>query len=185
MSQVTETTLSLSTTSVAKERSLNNTTCRLSYDCLISATKSFVHNFSNLTTEEKLEYKSLTNYVKQLDKCVAVYRNSAQSVPRAKKVVKKDEQSPTAQAAQAVQAAQAAQVSVATIQPVTTSATTSSKKGKKTSSASSETAQATAATATATATATVAATETAATETVQASTQESKKGKKSAVVKTK
>ena len=52
------------------ERSVNYVTSRLSYECLISSTKSFVHNFANLTSEEKMEFKSLATYVKQLEKCL-------------------------------------------------------------------------------------------------------------------
>jgi len=52
------------------ERSANNTNTRLSYDCLVSATKSFVHNFASLTEEERTEFKSLATYVKQLEKCL-------------------------------------------------------------------------------------------------------------------
>jgi hypothetical protein len=52
------------------ERSANYVVSRLSYDSLISATKLFVHNFNSLSEEEKLEFKSLTTYVKQLEKCL-------------------------------------------------------------------------------------------------------------------
>ncbi len=52
-----------------KERSAPFVTCKLSYDCLLSSTKSFVHNFSQLTDDEKTEFKSLATYVKLLDKC--------------------------------------------------------------------------------------------------------------------
>ena len=60
---------------VKTERSKENTTCRLSYECLMSSTKSFVHNFSNLTDEEKVEFKSLETYVKHLQKCIATIKN--------------------------------------------------------------------------------------------------------------
>ncbi len=65
---------------VAKvERSQANTTCRLAYDCLVSSTKSFGHNFNLLSDEEKLEYKSLMTYVKQLTKCAESFRATRQS----------------------------------------------------------------------------------------------------------
>ena len=175
MSQVTETNTVTLSAAPAKERSLNNTTCRLSYDCLISATKGFVHNFSNLTAEEKLEYKSLTNYVKQLEKCVAVYKSGAQSLPRVKKVVtKKEEQSPTAAAA-----AQAVAVAAVTPAATETSSSSSAPSGKKSKKGSSSTA-----TASTTPAVEVAATPAAPVETAPA--QESKgKSKKAAPVKTK
>lgn len=169
MSQVTETNTVSLAAAPAKERSLNNTICRLSYDCLLSATKGFVHNFSNLTTEEKLEYKSLANYVKQLEKCVAVYKSGVQSLPRVNKVVtKKEEQSPTA-------AVTAQAVAAATESSSSSSSATSGKKSKKGSSS--------------TATASTPAVEVAATgvEAVEtAPSQESKgRSKKAAPVKTK
>lgn len=58
------------------ERSQNYTNTRLSYDCLMASTKSFVNNFNLLTTEEKVEFKSLATYVKQLEKCMIVLKNS-------------------------------------------------------------------------------------------------------------
>ena len=75
------------------ERSKENTSCRASYECLMSATKSFVLNFSSLSDEEKAEFKSLVNYVKQLQKCmeniksinsgtVHVVRKSARSLAK-------------------------------------------------------------------------------------------------------
>jgi hypothetical protein len=67
-----------------KQRSTNNTVTRLSYDCLMSATKSFVHNFASLTEDEKQEYKSLATYVKQLERCLP---NKSGSVVQRKKVV--------------------------------------------------------------------------------------------------
>lgn len=67
-----------------KQRSTNNTVTRLSYDCLMSATKSFVHNFASLTEEEKQEYKSLATYVKQLERCLP---NKSGSVIQRKKAV--------------------------------------------------------------------------------------------------
>lgn len=52
-----------------KEKSAAFVTCKLSYDCLLSSTKSFYHNFNKLTDEEKTEFKSLSTYIKQLEKC--------------------------------------------------------------------------------------------------------------------
>lgn len=60
-----------------QERSHEYTNTRMSYDCLMSATKSFIYNFQNLSLEEKLEFKSLANHVKQLDKCMSVIRENA------------------------------------------------------------------------------------------------------------
>jgi len=67
------------------DRSANYVVSRLSYDCLISSTKSFIHNFNFLSDEEKLEFKSLTTYVKQLEKCLPSKQNRQVSKP--KKVV--------------------------------------------------------------------------------------------------
>ena len=171
MSQVSETN-NVSLSASPKERSQNNTTCRLSYDCLISATKSFLHNFSNLTAEEKLEYKSLTNYVKQLVRCKDALTGARTAAPVKKVVAKKEEQSPTAQAAQA--AAAAATTTTATASSSSSSSSGSSKKSKKGSSTTASTTPAVE----------VAATPAAPVETAPA--QESKsKGKKSAPVKTK
>jgi len=58
------------------ERSQNYTNTRLSYDCLMASTKSFVNNFNLLTVEEKAEFKSLATYVKQLEKCMTILKNS-------------------------------------------------------------------------------------------------------------
>ena len=52
-----------------KEKSASFVTCKLSYDCLLSSTKSFVHNFNQLTDDEKSEFKSLATYIKLLEKC--------------------------------------------------------------------------------------------------------------------
>lgn len=52
-----------------KEKSNTFVTCKLSYDCLLSSTKSFINNFNYLTDDEKLEFKSLATYIKLLDKC--------------------------------------------------------------------------------------------------------------------
>ena len=68
-----------------QDKSANYVVTRLSYDCLISSTKSFVHNFNSLSDEEKLEFKSLATYVKQLEKCLPSKQNKQVSKP--KKVV--------------------------------------------------------------------------------------------------
>lgn len=52
-----------------KEKSASFVTCKLSYDCLLSSSKSFVHNFNQLTDDEKSEFKSLATYIKLLEKC--------------------------------------------------------------------------------------------------------------------
>ena len=54
---------------VKKVRSENFNSCKISYDSFISITKLFTYNFNKLTEEEKLEFKSLNNYLKQLSKC--------------------------------------------------------------------------------------------------------------------
>jgi len=105
---------------VKQERSATNQSCRLSYDGLIANVKAFVHHFSSLTDEEKMEYKSLSNHVKQLTKCNEVIKKLSTPVrcaispkvniemldvllktPRSKRNSKssdvKEEQSPTAQ----------------------------------------------------------------------------------------
>jgi hypothetical protein len=80
----------VSTSSAPKgDRSNTYVSCRLSYDCLMASTKSFVHNFNNLSQEEKLEFKSLNNYVKQLEKCMVTLRNNGQvKVSTIKRVTK-------------------------------------------------------------------------------------------------
>jgi hypothetical protein len=71
------------------ERSKDLQSCKLAYDCIMSSTKSFVYNFSLLTNEEKTEFKSLANYVKQLDKCMEVVRAQSKLVSQTtKRVVK-------------------------------------------------------------------------------------------------
>lgn len=52
-----------------KEKSNAFVTCKFSYDCLLSSTKSFYHNFNQLTDDEKKEFKSLATYIKLLEKC--------------------------------------------------------------------------------------------------------------------
>ena len=64
------------------DKSTNYIVSRLSYDCLISSTKSFVHNFNSLSDEEKLEFKSLTTYVKQLEKCLPSKQNKPVQKPK-------------------------------------------------------------------------------------------------------
>jgi len=56
------------------EKSTNYLNCRFAYDCLMASTKSFVHHFDTLTPEEKREFKSLINYVKQLEKRIAIFK---------------------------------------------------------------------------------------------------------------
>lgn len=69
-----------------QERSREYVNCRLSYDCLMASTKAFMNSFNVLSKEEKIEFKSLTNYVKQLEKCVAFFKAEAKPVPRPKPV---------------------------------------------------------------------------------------------------
>jgi hypothetical protein len=73
------------TNTVKSERSDKYVISRLSYDCLISSTKSFVHNFNLLSDEEKMEFKSLATYVKQLDKCLP--SKQSKFMNKSKKVV--------------------------------------------------------------------------------------------------
>ena len=111
------------------ERSASNQSCRLSYDSFIAASKNFLHHMSFLSDEEKTEYKSLANHVKQLYKCNEVIKKLSTPVKRAlapkvvveqavpvtesntskpkrggsaKKTSIKEEQSPTAQVVAAV-----------------------------------------------------------------------------------
>ena len=74
---------------VKSERSKKNATCRLSYECLMSSTKSFVHNFSSLTDTEKVEFKSLETYVKHLQKCITTIKNLSIHNTQPNKVVLK------------------------------------------------------------------------------------------------
>jgi hypothetical protein len=69
--------------SVKNERSSANQSARLSYDCLIASAKTFLHHFSSLTDEEKTEYKSLANHVKQLNKCNDSIKKLSTPVKRA------------------------------------------------------------------------------------------------------
>jgi hypothetical protein len=72
------------------ERSKESISCRASYECLMSATKSFVLNFNNLSNEEKAEFKSLVNYVKQLHRCIEIIKSiNSGSVNVVRKSVKK------------------------------------------------------------------------------------------------
>lgn len=63
-----------------KEHSKDYVNCKLSYDCLMASTKSFIHNFNNLTINEKLEFKCMGNYVKQLEKCMLTIKNNMKPV---------------------------------------------------------------------------------------------------------
>jgi hypothetical protein len=74
------------------ERSSTYQSCRLGYDCLMASTKSFVHNFSLLSDEEKAEFKSLNTYVKQLDKCMSNLRNNVHTKASSAKRVQKPAQ---------------------------------------------------------------------------------------------
>jgi hypothetical protein len=75
-------------TTTKVERSAVNQSCRLSYDCLIASSKTFLHHFNLLSDEERLEYKSLGNHVKQLNKCNEVIKkNSSVSKRSTLKVV--------------------------------------------------------------------------------------------------
>ncbi len=58
------------------ERSANFVNCKLGYDSLIVSIKSFVHHFNTLSDDEKIDFKSLSSHVKQLDKCMEVVRNN-------------------------------------------------------------------------------------------------------------
>ena len=65
------------------ERSAANLSCRLSYDSFIAASKNFLHHMSFLSDEERTEYKSLANHVKQLHKCNEVIKKLSTPVKRA------------------------------------------------------------------------------------------------------
>jgi hypothetical protein len=69
--------------SVKNERSSANQSARLSYDCLIASAKTFLHHFSSLSDEEKTEYKSLANHVKQLNRCNESIKKLSTPVKRA------------------------------------------------------------------------------------------------------
>jgi hypothetical protein len=69
--------------SVKTERSSANQSARLSYDCLIASAKTFLHHFSSLSDEEKTEYKSLANHVKQLNRCNESIKKLSTPVKRA------------------------------------------------------------------------------------------------------
>ena len=108
-------------TTTKVERSAVNQSCRLSYDCLIASSKTFLHHFNLLSDEERLEYKSLGNHVKQLNKCNEVIKkNSSVSKRTTLKVV-------TEPVTESVAAAEPATESVA--EPVV--ALESTGKGKK------------------------------------------------------
>ena len=55
---------------VKVEHSREYNCCKHSYESLITTTKAFVFNFNNLTQEEKILFKSLQTYIKQLQKCI-------------------------------------------------------------------------------------------------------------------
>ena len=74
-------------TEIKSLKSENFITCKLSYDSLLSSIKLFLHNFSKLSESEKAEYKSLTNYVKQLSKCTVQELNKPKKIN--KKIVSK------------------------------------------------------------------------------------------------
>ena len=69
--------------SIKNERSSANQSCRLSYDCLIASVKTFIHHFSSISDEEKTEYKSLSNHVKQLNRCNENIKKLSTPVKRA------------------------------------------------------------------------------------------------------
>jgi hypothetical protein len=144
MSNQTETSVK----AAKPERSDNHQSCRLAYETLVSATKAFVHHFSTLVDEEKVDFKSLANHTKLLDKCLtsvkasqpkkvavaakavleqpleAAEASSKKSSSRAKK--EKVESSPTAQEVQTVTKA------AATPAPVAATPAASSTAAKKT-----------------------------------------------------
>jgi hypothetical protein len=84
-----QTTVNQTTVGSKTERSAANQSCRLSYDCLMSSSKTFLHHFSLLKEEEKGEYKSLGNYVKQLSKCMDVIKKNSNQVKRTTLLVNK------------------------------------------------------------------------------------------------
>jgi hypothetical protein len=57
------------------ERSRDFTNCKYNYDCIMTATKAFCYNFNILPANEKVEFKSLNNYVKLLEKCIVAIKN--------------------------------------------------------------------------------------------------------------
>ena len=73
--------MSEQTVSPKVERSALFQSTKLGYECVMSSTKSFVHNFNQLPEEEKAEFKSLNTYVKQLEKCMSSLKNSHQQRP--------------------------------------------------------------------------------------------------------
>lgn len=66
--------------------------CKHSYDSLIATTKAFVFNFNNLTPEEKVSFKSLHTYIKQLQKCMDVLKPQ-QTLKSSKKTEETNENS--------------------------------------------------------------------------------------------
>jgi hypothetical protein len=94
----------VTSTTTKADRSTNYISSRLSYDCLMASTKSFVNSFNSLTQEEKQEFKSLNTYVKQLEKCMTTLRTNIPSkggpvkrVPKAQPVVQTGTQAPVTQ----------------------------------------------------------------------------------------
>ena len=71
--------MSEQTMNTKAERSQTYISCRLGYECVMASTKTFVNSFNNLTMEEQLEFKSLNNYVKQLEKCMSTIRNNSKN----------------------------------------------------------------------------------------------------------
>ena len=124
-----QTTTNQTATVVKAERSAVNQSCRLSYDCLIASSKTFLHHFLLLSDEEKAEYKSLGNHVKQLSKCNEVIKKTS-SVKR----VSTPKVSTTAEVA--TSATEVATSTTEVAAPVEVATTVS--KGKKGSKKSSE-----------------------------------------------
>jgi len=115
--------------------------CRLSYDCLMASTKSFVNNFNNLSLEEKQQFKSLHNYVKQLEKCMLTIRNNQPKITTVKRSPKTEQKEQSVSTSVPVQV----QVPVSVSGPVSSVAVLKSKKvqgkGNKTAKEDSPTAE--------------------------------------------
>jgi hypothetical protein len=95
----------------------------------MASTKSFVNNFNNLSQEEKLEFKSLNNYVKQLEKCMATLRNNGQVKVAIVKRVTKSAPSSQETASAAVTTAPVV-VSAPVVEAVSTATVAKGKGGK-------------------------------------------------------
>ena len=104
--------------------------CRLSYDCLMASTKSFVNNFNNLTPEEKQQFKSLHNYVKQLEKCMLTIRTNQSKITIVKRAPKTDQKKSTVPEAIQVNAKESVSDQDSRSVSVSASATVSKGKGK-------------------------------------------------------